>query len=124
MAHNLIAKIFYVFFLKSKSVILSVLVPVLKLDNHIYFLSFLNTFNTEKCLDINNTNASKLYKILGNSRCASNQSLVTDLSDFNRIVSYKRSLCALSIIMNKTSQNPFPHTRLTCDKYTYTIYIN
>ena len=34
MAHNLIAKIFYVFFLKSKSVILSVLVPVLKLDNH------------------------------------------------------------------------------------------
>ena len=120
MAHNLIAKIFYVFFLKSKSVILSVLVPVLKLDNHIYFLSFLNTFNTEKCLDINNTNASKLYKILGNSRCASNQSLVTDLSDFNRIVSYK----TMSSFYKFKRGLALTNTRLTCDKYTYTIYIN
>ena len=58
MCCNFIAKIFCVFFFESKSVILLVLIPVLKLDNHINLLSFLNTLYTEKCLYINNTNTS------------------------------------------------------------------
>ena len=64
MKRNLVAEEFYIFILQSHTVIVLVLIPVLKLNNHINRLSILYTFNTVKCFYIDDAYTSELDKIL------------------------------------------------------------
>ena len=65
MTHYLVAEILGIFFLEAESVVICLLFPVLELDYEIYLLFFLYTLYSVKCLDIDDSDASKLYKVSG-----------------------------------------------------------
>ena len=63
MTHYLVAEILGIFFLETEPVVLCLLFPVLELDYEVYLLLFLYTLYSVKRLDIDDSDASKLYKV-------------------------------------------------------------
>ena len=120
MAHNPVSENLGVCLLQSETVILLILVPLLKLDNHVYALCLLDTLNSEKALDIYNTDSAKLYKMPCDIRCCSDKCLITYLLNLNNIIRYKTmsSLDELQRCLTLTD------TALTHNKNTLAEYIN
>ena len=86
MTHYLVAEILGIFFLEAESVVICLLLPVLELDYEVYLLFFLYTLYSVKCLDIDDSDASKLYKVSGNLRRSAHERMLVDLSDFHHII--------------------------------------
>ena len=76
MAYHLISEIFDIIVLKTQSVIVFVLYPVLKLYNKVYRLCILYTQYTEERFNIYDTYSSKLNKMLCYIRCGSYKCLL------------------------------------------------
>ena len=89
MAHDLVSKVFGVFFMQTETVIFFVAVPLFQFDDKVYRLGILDTLNTEQRFDIDDTDASKLDKMPRDVRRRSDQSDVTYFTKFYNIITYQ-----------------------------------
>ena len=86
MADDPVAQIFHIVLLQAQPVIFLIPVPVLQLNDQIYVLGLSDTGYTEQGLDIDDSDAPKLNKVLGDGRCPADQGVFTDSADLNDIV--------------------------------------
>ena len=119
MTHYLVAEILGIFFLEAESVVICLLFPVLELDYEIYLLFFLYTLYSVKCLDIDDSDASKLYKVSGYLRRCAHERMLVDLSDFHHIIRHKTMTSSDELECGLT----LSYTALTCDHNSLTVYI-
>ena len=119
MTHYLVAEILGIFFLEAESVVICLLFPVLELDYEVYLLFFLYTLYSVKCLDIDDSDASKLYKVSGNLRRCAHERMLVDLSDFHHIIRHKTMASSDELECGLT----LSYTALTCDHNSLTVYI-
>ena len=68
MAYDPVAKKFCIFLLHTQTVIFSVLVPLLQLDDKVNRLGVLHAFHTEQGLHINDSDAAQFDKMAGDIR--------------------------------------------------------
>lgn len=119
MTHYLVAEILGIFFLEAESVVICLLLPVLELDYEVYLLFFLYTLYSVKCLDIDDSDASKLYKVSGNLRRSAHERMLVDLSDFHHIIRHKTMASSDELECGLT----LSYTALACDHYSLAVYI-
>ena len=120
MAYYLISKVLCILLMQSKTIVFLVSVPLLKLDHEIDRLGILNALNTEQCFYIDDTDTTKFDKVTCDIRRRSHQCYVTDLTDFNNIITDKTmtSLDQLQGCLALTD------TTLTCDQDSLAVNIN
>ena len=119
MTHYLVAEILGIFFLEAESVVICLLFPVLELDYEIYLLFFLYTLYSVKCFDIDDSDASKLYKVSGYLRRCAHERMLVDLSDFHHIIRHETMASSDELECGLT----LSYTALTCDHNSLTVYI-
>jgi hypothetical protein len=66
-----ISQKFRIFFFESETVIFTVLVPFLELDDQIDLLRILHMLNTVKGFDVNDSDAPQFNEMSGDVRCGS-----------------------------------------------------
>ena len=89
MAYDPVAKKFCIFLLHTQTVIFSVLVPLLQLDDKVNRLGVLHALHTEQGLYINDADAPQFDKMLGDVRGASNQGIIADPAYLHHVIRHQ-----------------------------------
>ena len=119
MAHDLVSKVFGVFFMQTETVIFFVAVPLFQFDDKVYRLGILDALNTEQRLDIDDADASKLDEMSRDIRRRSDQSDVTYFTKFYNIITYQ----TVSTLDQLQCSLTLADAALTCDQDSFTIDI-
>ena len=127
VADDLIAQILRIGLLKSKPVVLLILIPVLKTDYEVDVGGVLYGTCTEQCLDVHNADTAQLDKVLCHIRSGTDKGIIAHLADLHHVICHETvsSLYELQSRLRLTDATLAGNQHaLTIDIHQYTMHGN
>ena len=120
MTYHINTQDVHMLILKTQAVIIVFLFPVFQFDDKIDLLALLDTLNTKKTLNIDDTDTTQFDQMLGDLRGTSQKSVGVSLSDLDHVICHQTMSSADQLQCSLALSD----TAFSCDQKSFTIDID